>query len=158
MLGEGNAAGVILEAPGLELCLTERACVLGHLPVDGRPDALSTRFGKDRVERERGGAFLSLGWRPQAPIPTGSPSRSASQSRNIGIVARKCSIVSASTNPAPDNLPNPSRGLGVGLAGDESDHAANVGRFGPCVNLAPRLDAVVRVVMGCAETAPHRKA
>ena len=86
MLGERHSAGVVLETEGLEFGLAERACVLGHLLVDGRPDALSSRFGKDGVERER-----------------------------------------------PDNLSNPCRGLGVGRARNDSDHAANVGRFEICV-------------------------
>ena len=130
MLGEGHSAEVVLETEGLEFGLAERACVLGHVPVDGRPDAPSSRFGKDRVERERGGGFLfsengcagpdadRLAVEERKPIAEHRPGRTVVLDR-LGLDIK----------PAPDNLPNPSRGLGVGLAGDESDHPANVVRL-----------------------------
>src|SRR6266542_3126574 len=60
------------------------------------PTPLHLASGRTQLTA-RAAVSSSLPWRRlHAATPTGSPSISASQSRNIGIVARKCSIASGS--------------------------------------------------------------
>jgi len=98
----------------LELGLIERACVLGHLAVDGSSDALAPRFAKDSVECECGGALLfsgkesagsdtdRLAVKEREPVAEPGPGS-----------AKVLDRLRLDHDPAPDSLPNPGRGLGV---------------------------------------------